>query len=132
MGLDQNNKKWVFIFNRHLLELFLHNITLANMFALIGAIFFVATLLTHTMVPLRVANASRFAHSSPSSGALTGDRHDPFFYLFDGFHQCLPSSVKPLSSREEGAHRNVQGDMIDGVRQPVHAGLTASIARAIS
>src|SRR6202011_3773200 len=34
----------------------LANINLANMFALLGAIFFVATLLTQTMVPLRVAN----------------------------------------------------------------------------
>ena len=55
MGLDPNNVTWDAIFNR-LLEIFLHNITLANMFALAGAIFFVATLLTQTMVPLRVAN----------------------------------------------------------------------------
>nr|WP_244482589.1 hypothetical protein [Bradyrhizobium pachyrhizi] len=51
MGLDPSSVTWNDIFSR-LLEIFLHNITLANMFALIGAIFFVATLLTHTMVPL--------------------------------------------------------------------------------
>jgi hypothetical protein len=55
IGLDPNNVTYDAIFNR-LLEIFLHNITLANMFALVGAIFFVATLLTQTMVPLRVAN----------------------------------------------------------------------------
>src|ERR1700686_3061265 len=55
MGLDPDNITYDAIFNR-LLEIFLHNITLANMFALIGAVFFVATLLTQTMVPLRVAN----------------------------------------------------------------------------
>src|ERR1700722_14476762 len=55
MGLDPDNITYDAIFNR-LLEILLHNITLANMFALIGAIFFVATLLTQTMVPLRVAN----------------------------------------------------------------------------
>src|SRR6201986_5479479 len=55
MGLDPDNVTWDAIFNR-LLESFVHNITLANMFALAGAIFFVATLLTQTMVPLRVAN----------------------------------------------------------------------------
>jgi hypothetical protein len=55
LGLDPNNVTYDAIFNR-LLEIFVANITLANMFALIGAIFFVATLLTHTMVPLRVAN----------------------------------------------------------------------------
>ena len=54
-GLDPNNVTYDAIFNR-LLEIFLANITLANLFALIGAIFFVATLLTQTMVPLRVAN----------------------------------------------------------------------------
>src|SRR5271156_7123478 len=55
LGLDPDNITYDAIFNR-LLEILLHNITLANMFALIGAIFFVATLLTQTMVPLRVAN----------------------------------------------------------------------------
>jgi hypothetical protein len=55
MGLDPDTVTWDAIFNRGL-EIFLHNITLANAFALAGAIFFVATLLTQTMVPLRVAN----------------------------------------------------------------------------
>jgi hypothetical protein len=55
LGLDPNNVTYDAIFNR-LLEIFVANITLANMFALVGAVFFVATLLTHTMVPLRIAN----------------------------------------------------------------------------
>jgi Cyclic nucleotide-binding domain len=55
MGLDPNNITYNAVFNR-LLEIVLANITLANMFALVGSIFFVATLLTQTMVPLRVAN----------------------------------------------------------------------------
>jgi CRP-like cAMP-binding protein len=55
MGLDPNNITYDALFNR-LLEIVLANITLANMFALVGAIFFVATLLMQTMVPLRVAN----------------------------------------------------------------------------
>ena len=73
MGLDPNNVTWDAIFNR-LLEIFLHNITLANMFALAGAIFFVATLLTQTMVPLRVANMIGclfFAIFGAPSGAIT-------------------------------------------------------------
>ena len=41
LGLDPNNVTWDAIFNR-LLEIFLANITLANLFALVGAIFFVA------------------------------------------------------------------------------------------
>ena len=73
MGLDPNDVTWDAIFNR-LLEIFLHNITLANMFALAGAIFFVATLLTQTMVPLRVANMIGclfFAIFGALSGAIT-------------------------------------------------------------
>src|ERR1700751_4789400 len=73
MGLDPNNVTYDAIFNR-LLEIFLHNINLANMFALVGAIFFVATLLTQTMVPLRVANmigCAFFAVFGVLSGAIT-------------------------------------------------------------
>ena len=55
LGLDPNNVTYDAIFNR-LLDIFLANITIANMCALVGAIFFVATLLTRTMVPLRVSN----------------------------------------------------------------------------
>jgi Cyclic nucleotide-binding domain len=55
MSLDPNNITYDALFNR-MLEIVLANITLANMFALVGAIFLFATLLTHTMVPLRIAN----------------------------------------------------------------------------
>src|ERR1700726_5114021 len=73
LGLDPNNITYDALFNR-LLEIFLANITLANMFALVGAIFFVATLLTQTMVPLRVANmigCAFFAAFGLLSGAVT-------------------------------------------------------------
>ena len=70
LGLDPNNVTYDAIFNR-LLEILLHNITLANMFALVGAVFFVATLLTQTMVPLRVANMIGCAFFA-AFGALTG------------------------------------------------------------
>src|SRR5215472_6509942 len=53
MGLDPNKITYDALFNR-LLEIVLANITFANMLALVGAIFFVATLLMRTMVPLRV------------------------------------------------------------------------------
>jgi Cyclic nucleotide-binding domain len=73
LGLDPNNVTYDAIFNR-LLEIFLHNITLANVFALVGAIFFVATLVTQTMVPLRVANmigCAFFAGFGALSGTVT-------------------------------------------------------------
>ena len=72
LGLDPDNITYDAVFNR-LLELFLANITLANLFALIGAIFFaLATLLTQTMVPLRVANMFGCAFFA-GFGALAGN-----------------------------------------------------------
>src|SRR6195952_269148 len=79
MGLDPNNITYDAIFNR-LLEILLHNITLANMFALVGAIFFVATLVTQTMVPLRVANMIGCAFFAVF-GALTGTVTTFLLYL---------------------------------------------------
>src|ERR1700761_3031783 len=80
MGLDPDNVTWDAIFNR-LLEIFVHNITLANMFALLGASFFVATLLTQTMVPLRVANMIGCFFFA-IFGALTGAITTFLMYLF--------------------------------------------------
>lgn len=79
LGLDPNNITYDALFNR-LLEIFLANITLANMFGVIGAIFFVATLLMQTMVPLRIANmcgATFFA----AFGALSGNVATLALYL---------------------------------------------------
>lgn len=70
LGLDPNNITYDAIFNR-LLEIVVANITLANAFALVGVMFFVATLLTQTMVPLRVANMIGCAFFAVF-GALTG------------------------------------------------------------
>ena len=79
LGLDPNNITYDAIFNR-LLEIFLANITLANMFALIGAVFFVATLLTQTMVPLRIANMVGCACFA-GFGALAHDVKTFILYL---------------------------------------------------
>jgi hypothetical protein len=67
MGLDPSNITYDALFNR-LLGIVLANITLANMFALVGAIFFVATLL----VPLRVANMAGCTFFV-AFGALSGN-----------------------------------------------------------
>jgi hypothetical protein len=53
LGFDPSNITFDAIYHR-LIEVVLANITLPNMLALAGAIFYVATLLTRTMVPLRV------------------------------------------------------------------------------
>lgn len=73
MGLDPDNVTYDAIFNR-VLEIVLANINLANMCALVGAVFLVATLLTQTMVPLRVANmigCAFFAAFGLLSGTIT-------------------------------------------------------------
>jgi CRP-like cAMP-binding protein len=79
LGLDPDNISYDAIFNR-LLEIVLANITLANMCALIGAVFFVATLLTQTMVPLRVANMIGCTFFV-GFGALAGDVKTFLLYL---------------------------------------------------
>src|SRR6478672_4368424 len=79
MGLDPNNIIYDALFNR-LLEIVLANITLANMFALVGAIFLVATLLMQTMVPLRVANMAG-CKFFVAYGALSGNVGAFILYL---------------------------------------------------
>jgi hypothetical protein len=79
LGLDPNNITYDAIFNR-LLEIVLANITLANMCALIGAIFFVATLLMRTMVPLRISNIISDLFFV-AFGALAGDIKTFLLYL---------------------------------------------------
>lgn len=79
LGLDPNNITYDALFNR-LLDIVLVNINMANMFALIGAVFFVATLLTQTMVPLRIANMVGCA-CYVGFGALAGDVKTFLLYL---------------------------------------------------
>ena len=103
MGLDPNNITYDALFNR-LLEIVLANITLANMFALVGVIFFVATLLMQTMVPLRVANMVGCLFFA-IFGALTGTVTIFLLYLL-----MIPiNAVSPPSnahSRQEGTQRD--------------------------
>lgn len=107
MGLDPNNVTWDAIFNR-LLEIFVHNITLANSFALVGAIFFVATLMTHTMVPLRVANMIGCAFFA-LFGALTGAVATFLLYLL-----MIPINayrLRQMLALVKKARTATQGDM---------------------
>src|ERR1700733_10587517 len=107
MGLDPNNVTYDAIYNR-LLEIFLHNITLANMFALAGAIFFVATLLTQTMVPLRVANMIGclfFAIFGALSGAITT------FFLYLLMIPINAYRLRQMLALVKKARSASQGDM---------------------
>jgi len=107
MGLDPNNITYDALFNR-LLEIVLANITLANMFALVGAIFFVATLLMQTMVPLRVANMVGCTFFA-TAGALSGNVANFLLYLL-----LLPINairLRQLLKLVKKARNATQGDM---------------------
>ena len=107
MGLDPNNITYDALFNR-LLEIVLVNITLANMFALVGAIFFVATLLMQTMVPLRVANMAGCTFFA-TAGALSGNVANFLLYLL-----LLPINavrLRQLLKLVKKARDATQGDM---------------------
>src|SRR5713226_9081165 len=105
LGLDPDNITYDALFNR-LLEIVLANITLANMLALVGVIFFVATLLMQTMVPLRIANMVGCAFFV-GFGALAGNVTTFLLYLLllpiNAFrlHQML-NLVKKARSATQG------------------------------
>jgi hypothetical protein len=80
LGLDPNNVTYDAIFNR-LFEIALAQITLANMFAVFGSLFFVVTLLTRTMVPLRIVNMISGLFFI-GFGALASDIKTFLLYLF--------------------------------------------------
>jgi hypothetical protein len=106
MGLDPSNITYDALFDR-LLEIVLANITLANMFALVGAIFFVATLLTQTMVPLRVANMIGCAFFAVA-GALTGAVTTFLLYLL-----MIPINayrLRQMLALVKKARNAIQGD----------------------
>jgi CRP-like cAMP-binding protein len=79
LGLDPSNITAAAVLNR-LLDVGLAHINLANMLALTGAIFFVATLMVRTIVPLRIigiiSNVFFIAY-----GALAGSASTFFLYL---------------------------------------------------
>jgi Cyclic nucleotide-binding domain len=107
MGLDPSNITYDALFNR-LVEIALAKVTLANMFALVGAIFFVATLLMQTMVPLRVANMVGCTFFV-AFGALSGNVATFLLYLL-----LLPINavrLRQMLKLVKKARSATQGDM---------------------
>jgi hypothetical protein len=107
MGLDPNNISYDALFNR-LFEILLANITLANMFALIGAIFFVATVLMQTMVPLRIANMCGSAFFA-AFGALSGNITTFLLYLL--FLPINAVRLRQMLNLVKKARVATEGDM---------------------
>lgn len=107
LHLDPNNITFHDIYNR-LVEIALANIDIANMLALFGAVFFVATLMVRTIVPLRiigiVSNVFFIAY-----GALSGSAATFFLYLLS-----LPINVirlRQMLNLVRKARVSAQGDL---------------------
>jgi hypothetical protein len=107
LGLDPDNISYEAIFDR-LLEIVLANITIANMCALLGAAFFVATLLMRTMVPLRVANMISCLFFM-GFGALASDIRTLLLYLLLLPINCI--RLYQMLHLVKKARNAVQGDM---------------------
>jgi Cyclic nucleotide-binding domain len=107
LGLDPSNVTAEAVLNR-LIDVGLAHINLANMLALTGAIFFVATLMVRTIVPLRVigiiSNVFFIAY-----GALAGSASTFFLYLLS-----LPINairLRQMLTLVKKARVSAQGDL---------------------
>ena len=107
LGLDPSNVTYDALFNR-LLELVVANINLASLCALIGAVFFVATMLTRTMVPLRLSNMVSNL-SFAAYGALAGDIKTFLLYLL--LFPINAVRLRQMLKLVEKARTATQGDM---------------------
>jgi hypothetical protein len=107
LGLDPSNITFDAVASR-LLDVGLSHITLANMLALTGAVFFVATLMVRTIVPLRIigiiSNVFFIAY-----GALAGSMATFFLYLLS-----LPINairLRQMLTLVKKARVSAQGDL---------------------
>ena len=107
LGLDPSNVTFDAVVNR-LVDVGLTHVTLANMLALTGAVFFVATLMVRTIVPLRVigiiSNVFFIAY-----GALAGSMATFFLYLLS-----LPINairLRQMLTLVKKARVSAQGDL---------------------
>jgi hypothetical protein len=107
LGLDPSNVTYQAIFDR-LTDIVLANITFANMLALVGAIFYMATLMMRTIVPLRVIGIISILFFI-AYGALAGAVATFFLYLLS-----LPINVIRLHQMlnlVKKARLSAQGDL---------------------
>lgn len=107
MGLDPSHLTTDAVWHR-LLEIVLANITLANVLALTGAVFYVATLMVRTIVPLRVAAIISMLFFI-GYGAMTGVITTLLLYLLS-----LPINVirlRQMLNLIKKARVSAQGDL---------------------
>ena len=107
LGLDPAHLTYGALFNR-LIDVAVANINFANLLALTGAIFYVATLMVRTIVPLRIINIISNVFFV-AYGALAGAVAPFFLYLLS-----LPINVirlRQMLSLVKKARVSAQGDL---------------------
>jgi len=107
LGLDPNHFTYDALFHR-VVEVVVANINIANMLALVGAVFYVATLMMRTIVPLRVIGIISIAFFI-AYGAVAGAVSTFFLYLLS-----LPINVirlRQMLSLVKKARMSAQGDL---------------------
>ena len=107
LGLDPTNVTYDAVFNR-LVDVAIANINFANMLALVGAIFYVATLMVRTIVPLRVIGIISMVFFI-GYGALAGAVATFFLYLLS-----LPINIirlRQMLTLVKKARVSAQGDL---------------------
>lgn len=106
-GLDPTNLTFDSVFH-HLMDLVVANINTANMLALAGAMFYVATLMMRTIVPLRVIGIISIAFFI-AYGVVAGAVGTFLLYLFS-----LPVNVvrlRQMLTLVKKARMSAQGDL---------------------
>jgi hypothetical protein len=107
LGLDPANITYDVVFNR-LVDIALANINFANMLALVGAVFYVATLMVRTIVPLRIIGIISIVFFI-GYGALAGAVATFFLYLLS-----LPINIirlRQMLNLVKKARISAQGDL---------------------
>jgi hypothetical protein len=107
LGLDPANITYDVVFNR-LVDIVLANINFANTLALLGATFYVATLMVRTIVPLRIIGIISIVFFI-GYGALAGAVATFFLYLLS-----LPINIirlRQMLSLVKKARVSAQGDL---------------------
>ena len=107
LGLDPSNVTYDAVFNR-LVDVAIANINFANMLALTGAAFYVATLMVRTIVPLRVIGIISIVFFI-GYGALAGAMATFFLYLLS-----LPINIirlRQMLTLVKKARVSAQGDL---------------------
>ena len=107
LGLDPANITYDVVFNR-LLDIVLANINFANMLALVGAVFYVATLMVRTIVPLRIIGIISIVFFI-GYGALAGAVATFLLYLLS-----LPINIirlRQMLNLVKKARVSAQGDL---------------------